>query len=120
MESGSLSQWLNSDFFIVFVVVLVLLLLVIFAICWVIRRHQTQKMTEKMAEIEIIAVDGSDRGNVPRFTLKIVTEQTHATELVEMLTCRGHSIKIPDNPSVSVITAESDSDDDYSDALQHL
>lgn len=77
----------------------------------------------KMAEIEIIPADGSDRGNIPRFTLKIVTEQTHATELVEMLTCIGHSIKAPDhhsNPSVSAVPADSDSDTDYCDALQHL
>ncbi|XP_055055771.2 uncharacterized protein [Misgurnus anguillicaudatus] len=120
MESGFVSQWLNSDFFIVFVVVLVLLLLVIFAVCWVIRRQHTQRTTEKMAEIQIIPIDASDRGNVPRFTLKIVTEQTHATELVEMLTHRGHSI-VPDhhdNPTVSAVTA--DDDKDYKDALQNL
>lgn len=76
-----------------------------------------------MAEIEIIPADGSNKGNVPRFTLKIVTEQTHATELVEMLTCRGHSIEVPDqpaNPSVSAVTADSNRDNDYCDALQHL
>ncbi|KAK2911892.1 hypothetical protein Q8A67_004025 [Cirrhinus molitorella] len=47
MESGdSVSRWLKSDIFIVFVVLLLLLLLVIFAVCWLIRRHQTQRPTE--------------------------------------------------------------------------
>lgn len=47
MESGgSLSRWLNSDIFIVFVVLLLLLLLVIFAVCWLMRRHHTQRSTE--------------------------------------------------------------------------
>ncbi|XP_073696135.1 uncharacterized protein [Garra rufa] len=124
MESGdSLSRWLNSDIFIVFVVLLLLLLLVIFAVCWLIKRHHTQTPTEKMAEIEIIPVDGTHVGNPLRFTLKIVTEQTHATELVEMLTRRSHSMEVPDsqiNPSVSAVTEEDDDNQDYTDALQTI
>ncbi|XP_042579348.1 uncharacterized protein si:dkey-111e8.4 [Cyprinus carpio] len=123
MESGdSLSWWLNSDVFIVFVVLLLLLLLVVFAVCWLIRRHHTQRPTEKMAEIEIIPVDGTHVGNPPRFTLKIVTEQIHATELVEMLTRRGCSVELPDrqNPSVSAVTENDGNDQDFTDALQNI
>ncbi|XP_048044048.1 uncharacterized protein si:dkey-111e8.4 [Megalobrama amblycephala] len=124
MESGgSLSRWLNSDIFIVFVVLLLLLLLVIFAVCWLMRRHHTQRPTEKMAEIEIIPVDAADSGNSPRFTLKIVTEQTHATELVETLTRRGRSVEVSDRhskPSVSAVTKDDDNNQDYTDALQNI
>uniref|UniRef100_A0A8C2ID19 Si:dkey-111e8.4 n=1 Tax=Cyprinus carpio TaxID=7962 RepID=A0A8C2ID19_CYPCA len=121
MKSGdSLSWWLNSDIFIVFVVLLLLLLLVVFAVCWLIRRHHTQRPTEKMAEIEIIPVDGTHVGNPPIFTLKIVTEQTHATELVEMLTLSGHSIEAPDHHSNSAVTEDDDNDQDYTDALQNI
>lgn len=75
-----------------------------------------------MAEIEIIPVDGTHVGNTPRFTLKIVTEQTHATELVEMLTHRGCSIELPDrhNPSVSGVTEDDGNDQDFTDALQNI
>ncbi|XP_067296221.1 uncharacterized protein si:dkey-111e8.4 [Pseudorasbora parva] len=123
MDSGdSLSRWLSSDIFIVFVVLLLLLLLVIFAVCWLMRRHRTRP-TEKMAEIEIIPVDAADLGNSARFTLKIVTEQTHATELVEMLTLRGHSVEASDrhcNPSVSAVTEDDDDNQDYTDAQQNI
>ncbi|XP_051966478.1 uncharacterized protein si:dkey-111e8.4 [Xyrauchen texanus] len=121
VSGGSLSQWLNSDIFIVFVVVLLLLLLVIFAVFWLMRRHRSKRPIEKMAEIEIIPVDGSDRGNLPRFTLKIVTEQMHATELVEMLTRRGHSVEVPDhhsNLSVSAVRDMDDSEGEYRDAIE--
>lgn len=76
-----------------------------------------------MAEIEIVPVDGANVGNPVRFTLKIVTEQTHATELVEMLTRRGRSVEVPDdhsNPSVSAFTEDDDDDQDYTDALQNI
>lgn len=75
-----------------------------------------------MAEIEIIPVDGTHVGNPPRFTLKIVTEQTHATELVEMLTRRGCSTEVPDrqNPSVSTVKDDDDNDQDYTEALQNI
>ncbi|KAK7164793.1 hypothetical protein R3I94_003247 [Phoxinus phoxinus] len=123
MESGdSLSRWLNSDIFIVFVVLLLLLLLVIFAVCWLMKRHHTRRPTEKMAEIEITPVDAADLGNSARFTLKIVTEQTHATELVEMLTRRGCSVEVSDRhskPSGSAVK-EDDNDQDYTDALQNI
>ncbi|NP_001410136.1 uncharacterized protein LOC794063 [Danio rerio] len=124
MEAGdSLSQWLNSDIFIVFVVLLLLLLLVIFAVCWLMRRQNTQRPPEKMAEIEIIPVNSADAGNPSRFTLKIVTEQTHATELVEMLTQRGccvEPLNTHRNPSVSADAADNDSDQDFTDALQSI
>ncbi len=75
-----------------------------------------------MAEIEIIPVDGTHVGNLPRFILKIVTEQTHATELVEMLTRKGCSIELPDhnNPSVSAVTEDDGNYQDYTDALQNI
>lgn len=76
-----------------------------------------------MAEIEIIPVNGADEGNPSRFTLKIVTEQTHATELVEMLTRRGHCVEPLNphsNPSVSAVAADNDSDQDFTDALQSI
>ncbi|XP_056313113.1 uncharacterized protein si:dkey-111e8.4 [Danio aesculapii] len=121
-SGGSLSQWLNSDIFIVFVVLLLLLLLVIFAVCWLMRRQNTQRPPEKMAEIEIIPVNSADAGNQSRFTLKIVTEQTHATELVEMLTRRGHCVEPNPHskPSVSAVAADNDSDQDFTDALQSI
>ncbi|XP_039514770.1 uncharacterized protein si:dkey-111e8.4 [Pimephales promelas] len=123
MKSGdSLTRWLNSDIFIVFVVLLLLLLLVIFAVCWLMRRHHTQRPTEKLAEIEITPTDDADMGNSARFTLKIVTEQTHATELVEMLTRRGCSVEASDRhskPSGSAVN-DDDNDEDYTDALQNM
>ncbi|KAL7838680.1 hypothetical protein AOLI_G00270840 [Acnodon oligacanthus] len=85
-QVSSMSQWLNSDVFIVFVVVLVLFVVAVFAVCWVIRCRRTQTQTERMAEIEIVPAAGSDRSGQHRFTLKIVTEQKHASELVQILT----------------------------------
>ncbi|KAB5513073.1 hypothetical protein PHYPO_G00250070 [Pangasianodon hypophthalmus] len=81
-----MSEWLKSDVFIIFVVVLLLTVISIFAVCWVIRRRRTHKTTEKMAEIEIIPFAGSGGNNKPRFTLRIITEQKHASELIQMLT----------------------------------
>lgn len=76
----------------------------------------------KMAEIEITPVDAADLGNSARFTLKIVTEQTHATELVEMLTRRGCSVEASDRhskPSGSAVK-DDDNNQDYTDALQNI
>ncbi|KAL6463311.1 hypothetical protein MHYP_G00277020 [Metynnis hypsauchen] len=85
-QVSSMSQWLNSDVFIVFVVVLVLFIVAVFVVCWVMRCRRRQTQTERMAEIEIIPAAGSDRSSQHRFILKIVTEQKHASELVQILT----------------------------------
>ncbi|XP_022520179.2 uncharacterized protein si:dkey-111e8.4 isoform X1 [Astyanax mexicanus] len=82
---SSVSQWLNSEIFIAFVVVLLLLIVALCAVCWILRCRRTPTTTERMAEIEIIPADGSDRKSPPRFILKIVTEEKHASELVQML-----------------------------------
>uniref|UniRef100_A0A8B9H4J7 Si:dkey-111e8.4 n=1 Tax=Astyanax mexicanus TaxID=7994 RepID=A0A8B9H4J7_ASTMX len=79
------SQWLNSEIFIAFVVVLLLLIVALCAVCWILRCRRTPTTTERMAEIEIIPADGSDGKSPPRFILKIVTEEKHASELVQML-----------------------------------
>ncbi|KAI4904525.1 hypothetical protein NFI96_025655 [Prochilodus magdalenae] len=113
-QMSSMSQWLNSDVFIMFVVVLVLLVVAAFAVCWVMRcrRARTGATTDasnqlmprfpplrRMAEIEIIPADGPDRNNQSRFILKIVTEQRHASELVRMLTSHGHLTEDPACPT---------------------
>ncbi|XP_066515004.1 uncharacterized protein si:dkey-111e8.4 [Hoplias malabaricus] len=85
---SSMSQWLNSDVFIVFVVVLLLLVVAAIGVCCVTRYRRTHTTTERMAEIEILPCDGSDRSGQVRVILKIVTEQKHASELIHMLT--GH------------------------------
>ncbi|XP_058239124.1 uncharacterized protein si:dkey-111e8.4 [Hemibagrus wyckioides] len=81
-----MSDWLNSDVFIIFVVVLLLTVIAIFAVCWVLRRRRTRKTAEKMAEVEIIPFTNSGRSSRPRFTLRVITEQKHASEIVQMLT----------------------------------
>uniref|UniRef100_A0A4W4F8G7 Uncharacterized protein n=1 Tax=Electrophorus electricus TaxID=8005 RepID=A0A4W4F8G7_ELEEL len=100
---STVSQWLSSDVFIVFVVVLLLLLAAISTVCWVMRR--------RTAEIEIIPAGGLDRNNQPSFTLKIVTEQKHASELIQMLTGNANLTEL----TASVVTAEVDNDDDDDD-----
>ncbi|XP_062845130.1 uncharacterized protein si:dkey-111e8.4 [Trichomycterus rosablanca] len=98
---SSMSQWWNSDVFIVFVVVLLLIIVAIFAFCWIKRRRPVP--TETLAEIEIIPLDNLGKNNQPRFTLMIIMEQKHASELVQTLTCRSRSIV---HQSCSSVTAE--------------
>ncbi|KAK1787507.1 hypothetical protein P4O66_016006, partial [Electrophorus voltai] len=108
---STVSQWLSSDVFIVFVVVLLLLLAAISTVCWVMRRHHRHTAKERTAEIEIIPAGGLDRNNQPSFTLKIVTEQKHASELIQMLTGNANLTEL----TASVVTAEVDNDDDDDD-----
>uniref|UniRef100_A0A674E0S7 Uncharacterized protein n=1 Tax=Salmo trutta TaxID=8032 RepID=A0A674E0S7_SALTR len=85
------SKWFASDIFIIFVVVLLLVLLVLGAVCcWFVRRNRTQRATAmKLTEIEIISAgDGLEKETQAKFTLKIRTDQSHATQLVEMLVGR--------------------------------
>ncbi|XP_035382757.1 monocarboxylate transporter 8 [Electrophorus electricus] len=65
----------------------------------------------RTAEIEIIPAGGLDRNNQPSFTLKIVTEQKHASELIQMLTGNANLTEL----TASVVTAEVDNDDDDDD-----
>ncbi|XP_053473512.1 uncharacterized protein LOC128603230 isoform X2 [Ictalurus furcatus] len=63
----------------------------------------------KMAEIEIVPFAGSGRNHKPRFTLRIITEQKHASELVQMLTSQIRSTVGPSRSTdlgVSAVTAE--------------
>ncbi|KAK6305520.1 hypothetical protein J4Q44_G00243000 [Coregonus suidteri] len=97
------SQWFASDIFIIFVVVLFLVLLVLGAVCcWVVRHNRTQRSTaEKLTEIEIISAgDGPERETQAKFTLKIRTDQSHATQLVEMLVGRVSRLEgaVPNSP----------------------
>uniref|UniRef100_A0A3P8YSE7 Uncharacterized protein n=1 Tax=Esox lucius TaxID=8010 RepID=A0A3P8YSE7_ESOLU len=84
------SQWFSSNIFIIFVVVLILILLVIGLACWLIRRSRNRtNATEKVTEIEILSAgSGSETDTQPKFTLKIKTDQSHATQLVEMFVRR--------------------------------
>lgn len=62
-----------------------------------------------MAEIEIVPFAGSGRNHKPRFTLRIITEQKHASELVQMLTSQIRSTAGPAGSTglgVSAVTAE--------------
>ncbi|KAK3527545.1 hypothetical protein QTP86_026652 [Hemibagrus guttatus] len=103
-----MSEWLNSDVFIIFVVVLLLTVIGIFAVCCVIRRRRTHRTAEKMAEVEIIPFTNSGRSNKPRFTLRIITEQKHASEIVQMLTGQICSTVDPvcSTDGVSAVNAE--------------
>ncbi|CAB1316067.1 unnamed protein product [Coregonus sp. 'balchen'] len=99
------SQWVSSD---IFVVVLLLVLLVLRAVCWVVRNNRTQRTTaeyerddligsKKLTEIEIISAgDGPERDTQAKCTLKIKTDQRHATQLVEILV--GREGAGPGNP----------------------
>ncbi|XP_062341680.1 uncharacterized protein si:dkey-111e8.4 isoform X2 [Osmerus eperlanus] len=103
---GTLSQWLNSDVFIVFVVVLLLLLLVLAAMCWIFKRFRNQRAMERLqiTEIEIVSGDGSGNCPHPRFTLKIKTDKNHANQMVQMLLGRGQPMEgspCPSPPSTS-------------------
>lgn len=55
-----------------------------------------------MAEVEIIPFGGSGRNNEPRFTLRIITAQEHASELVQMFTSQICSTDL----GVSEVNAE--------------
>ncbi|XP_053473856.1 uncharacterized protein si:dkey-111e8.4 [Ictalurus furcatus] len=106
---SSMSEWLKSDIFIVFMVVLSLTVISIFAVCCLMRRRRTYKTRQKMAEIEIVPFAGSGRNHKPRFTLRIITEQKHASELVQMLTSQIRSTAGPAGSTglgVSAVTAE--------------
>ncbi|KAI5608287.1 hypothetical protein C0J50_6758 [Silurus asotus] len=81
-----MSEWLKSDVFIIFVVVLLITVIAIVAVCCCLRRRGTSIKTKKMAVIEITPLDFPGRSNTIRFTLKIITEQKHASEIVQMLT----------------------------------
>nr|XP_046172857.1 uncharacterized protein si:dkey-111e8.4 [Oncorhynchus gorbuscha] len=114
------SRWFASDIFIIFVVVLLLVLLVLGAVCcWFVRRNRTQRATAmKLTEIEIISAgDGLERETQAKFTLKIRTDQSHATQLVEMLVGRvrrlegaGPNTLLPPLTSVTLPTVVSPTD----------
>lgn len=67
----------------------------------------------KMAEVEITSFVGSGGNHKPRFTLRIITEQKHASEIVQMLTDQRR-IRSTVGPmrstylGVSAVTAEVD------------
>ncbi|KAG5284351.1 hypothetical protein AALO_G00025760 [Alosa alosa] len=88
-QYGTLADWLQSDVFIVFVVVMVLLGLVLTAVCWVWRRQRRSRQStlQRLTEIEIYpVVDGSvGEAQQQKFSLKIRTDQRHASELVGIL-----------------------------------
>ncbi|KAK2816593.1 hypothetical protein Q7C36_022864 [Tachysurus vachellii] len=102
---SSMSEWLNSDIFIIFVVFLLLTIIAIVAVCCILRRRHTH---EKMAEVEIIPPANSSPNNNPRFTLRILTEQKHASEIIQMLTGQIRSIDAvcTTDPGVSDVHAE--------------
>ncbi|XP_047665422.1 uncharacterized protein si:dkey-111e8.4 [Tachysurus fulvidraco] len=101
-----MSEWLNSDIFIIFVVFLLLTIIAIVTVCCILRRRHTH---EKMAEVEIIPSANSSPNNNPRFTLRIITEKKHASEIVQMLTVQTRSTVdavCTTDPGVSDVHAE--------------
>ncbi|KAK2816587.1 hypothetical protein Q7C36_022858 [Tachysurus vachellii] len=102
---SSMSEWLNSDIFIIFVVFLLLTIIAIVAVCCILRPRHTHK---KMAEVELFPPANSSPNNNPRFTLRILTEQKHASEIIQMLTGQIRSIDAvcTTDPGVSAEHAE--------------
>ncbi|KAL0994060.1 hypothetical protein UPYG_G00117290 [Umbra pygmaea] len=102
------SRWFSSNIFIIFVVVLVLVLVVIGSVCCLVRQNRNRRNTaERVTEIEIISPgNGLESENQAKFTLKIKTDQRHATQLVGMLVGRVCHLErpgpdIPEAPATS-------------------
>ncbi|KAF4073319.1 hypothetical protein AMELA_G00257500 [Ameiurus melas] len=104
-----MSELLKSDIFIIFMVVLSLTVISVSVVCCLMRHLHTRKARQKMAEIEIVPSAGLGTNHKPRFTLRIITEQKHASELVEIITSQIHSAVGPSRSTdldVSAVTAE--------------
>ncbi|KAJ8249632.1 hypothetical protein COCON_G00228480 [Conger conger] len=101
VQTGSrfrkLAEFFRSDIFIIVAVVLVIVFLAIAVICCIHRRRQNQRLlTQRLTQIVVVRAGAANENGRPSYTLRIQTDQDHATKLVGLIT--GHPYRSSSAP----------------------
>ncbi|KAJ8245306.1 hypothetical protein GJAV_G00269380 [Gymnothorax javanicus] len=94
-----ISKFFRSEIFIAIMVVLILICLAVLVFCCIYRRRRTQKLRiQKLTEIVVISGESEKQGDRPKFKVRILTDQHHATKLVRIITAYPHRKRSEEAP----------------------